>query len=212
VFFLPLPTARTTLQFGGDVDLRGCTYDRIRVDWKSLLQYPNGLSRVKPYDRQPYVQLESDFRKSGLEFRANEVYLERRTVEDSLLRGTAKFWDNIYWYLGDWGNDLWHEFWIALVFIFLGSLVFLSPEAVQKRENESPGKKISVGEAISLSIQLFLPIKLPAEPDWSPSRHRIPFLLYLKSSSFGNFLSILGWVLIPLGVAFLAGVLRRPTP
>ncbi len=74
-------------QFGGYVDLLGCTYDRIQVNWHMLLRYPDGKSRVDPYDRQPYVELEEVFRKSGSVEDADAVYAERRRVENMRLRG-----------------------------------------------------------------------------------------------------------------------------
>jgi len=69
-------------QFGDDVDLLGCTYDRIEINWPSLLRYPNGQSRIHPYNRQPYVELEEVLRKAGFEEGADEVYAERRRVEN----------------------------------------------------------------------------------------------------------------------------------
>ncbi len=68
-------------QFQKAVDLRGCTYDRIQVDWRSLLRRRDGNERINPYDRQPYARLEKIFRAVGQDRAADKVYLERRRVE-----------------------------------------------------------------------------------------------------------------------------------
>ncbi len=67
-------------QFQGSVNLLGCTYERIQTHWRSLLTRSDGSSRIDPYDRQPYTQLENVFRAVGQDHDADDVYLERRRV------------------------------------------------------------------------------------------------------------------------------------
>jgi uncharacterized protein YjbI with pentapeptide repeats len=62
-------------QFEAKVDLRGCTYDRIEAEWRSLLEH------LDPYGRQPYAQLEKSLRSVGEDAEANAVYLRRRKAE-----------------------------------------------------------------------------------------------------------------------------------
>src|SRR5277367_4476788 len=113
-----------------DVDLLGCTYERIQVDWRSLLRYPNGQSRIRPYDRQPYIELEAALRRAGSADDADAVYAERRRVENQNLTGSRKALDRIYFLLANYGIDGWHEFFIALFFLGLGMWVFSRPGAV----------------------------------------------------------------------------------
>src|SRR5258708_15772088 len=70
-------------QFGGRIDLRGCTYDRIQVEWKSLLRMKNGQSRVE-YDRQPFAKFEKKIRNMCTDYQAKKISLERIRVKPIL--------------------------------------------------------------------------------------------------------------------------------
>jgi len=197
------------LQFRNDIDLLGCTYDRIQINWRSLLQYPNGQSRIHPYDRQPYIELEEVLRKAGFEADADEVYAERRRVENG--KGRRKLGDRLYWLIANYGIDLWHEIIVSLGFLLIGMWVFSRPRAVVTGESESE-TTISWRHALFLAVRQFLPFSLPVRPRWNPSRHvlcrwqRCPLL---TAATYANLLQIVGWVLIPLAAAWLAGVLRH---
>jgi hypothetical protein len=58
------------VQFIKNIDLRGCTYDRIQpiTFWKQLMEH------LGPYDQQPFTQLEETFRRAGKVRLANDVY------------------------------------------------------------------------------------------------------------------------------------------
>ncbi|MGB2628750.1 MAG: pentapeptide repeat-containing protein, partial [Candidatus Acidiferrum sp.] len=114
--------------FQNDLDLLGCTYERIQVDWRGLFRYPNGNSRINPYDRQPYVELEEALRKSGSQDEANEVYLERRRVEHLKLTGMARVQDWAYRLLANYGINLWNEFWICSRALGLGCFCLYKAE------------------------------------------------------------------------------------
>lgn len=77
-------------QFRDRVELGGCTYDRIEVDWRALLKRLPSASHPDRYDRQPYVQLENVLRASGSDEEADAVYLERRRVERRRKKGSPK--------------------------------------------------------------------------------------------------------------------------
>jgi uncharacterized protein YjbI with pentapeptide repeats len=196
-------------QFGDDVDLLGCTYDRIEINWPSLLRYPNGQSRIHPYNRQPYVELEEVLRKAGFEEGADEVYAERRRVENG--KGFRKLWDRLYWLTANYGIDLWHEFIGSLGFLLMGMWVLSRPSAVVNGESGSE-TTISWWSALCLAVRQFLPFSLPVKPRWTPSRHvlcrwqRWPLL---TAATYANLLQIVGWILIPLAAAWFAGVLRH---
>jgi hypothetical protein len=103
---------RRRMQFERGVDLRGCQYDRVQVDWKALLQlgeHSQASSRIlkqarrvaprqQPYDRQPYIQLERALRISGKTEDADHVYLERRRVERYLRWTRGQY--------GRWATDV----------------------------------------------------------------------------------------------------------
>jgi len=205
VYLSPADTGGTQ-QFESDVDLLGCTYERIQVDWRSLLRYPNGRSRVHPYDRQPYIELEAALRRAGSAEDADEVYSERRRVENRNLTGSRKVLDRIYFLLANYGIDGWHEFFITLLFLGLGTWVFSRPSAVV--QNWDLGEaQISPSQALRLAFHQFLPFGLPVKPSWTPSRHIV--FRFLRASTYANFLQVLGWILIPLAAAWIAGFLRH---
>jgi uncharacterized protein YjbI with pentapeptide repeats len=197
-------------QFKNDIDLFGCTYDRIQIDWRSLLQYPNGRSRIRPYDRQPYIELEEELRKTGSEQDADKVYAERRRVENG--RGWRRFWDRVYWLLANYGIDWWHEFYGSLGVLLVGMLVFSRPGGVVSAAGEPlSGTIISWPTAFFLAVHQFLPFPLPVEPRWKPSRQVLRWRRWplLTAATYANFLRIVGWILIPLAAAAMTGVLRH---
>jgi uncharacterized protein YjbI with pentapeptide repeats len=195
-------------QFRNDIDLFGCTYEQIQINWRSLLRYPDGRSRIHPYNRQPYIQLEEVLRKRGSEEDADGVYAERRRVENG--KGWRRCGDRLYWFIANYGIDLWHEVYGSLACLLIGTWVFLLPRAVEG-ESQS-GTKIPWWSALSLAVHQFLPFSLPVKPRWSPSRHvlckwrRCPLL---TAATYANFLRIVGWTLIPLAAAAMTGVLRH---
>lgn len=200
-------------QFAKDVDLLGCTYDWIQVYWPSLLRYPNGRSRIQPFDRQPYIELADFLRRSGSESDADAVYLERQRVESRNLKGWRKLEDILYSWVANYGIDLWNEAVIALIFVVIGMLVFSRRGAVVKTDGTShPATAISLRSAFFFAVHQFLPLSLPAKPPWSPSRTALKFgrvRIPTTAATYANFLQIIGWILIPLAAAALAGVLRR---
>jgi hypothetical protein len=196
-------------QFGKDVDLLGCTYDRIKVDWHSLLQYPNGRSRVSPYNRQPYIELEDVLRKAGFEEDADQVYAERRLVENG--KGLRKVWDRLYWLTANYGIDLSHELMGSLAFLLFGMWFFSRTGAVTNGEAEAE-ITISWLSALLLSFRQFLPFSLPVKPRWNPSRQvlfRLKSWPLLTAAFYANLLQVVGWIFIPLATASLAGVLHH---
>jgi uncharacterized protein YjbI with pentapeptide repeats len=216
VYFSPTGVVAGSQQFLGDIDLRGCTYDRIQTEWQSLLRYPDSeSSRVKPFDRQPYVELEEVLRKAGSDEQAKAVYLERRRVERASMNRRARIWDYIYWLGANYGMDLWRECALAAALIMFGSFVYLRSGALVLAPDETATElKITWWDAIALATHHFLPFGLPVQPRWMPStlnlwRFPVPFR---KASTYANILQISGWILVPLGAATLAGILRRGAP
>ncbi len=210
VYFSPSGKVRGVEQFSADVDLRGCTYERIQAKWDSLLSDTDKGSRIQPYDRQPFVVLESFLRKVGDDEQANSVYLRRRAIEHSQLHGALRFWDTLYRWIANYGNDLRQEVFIAFILLFTGVFVFSRLGAVEPTDRTSflPAR-ISLWTAFWLSAHQFLPLGLPVKPPWSPTRQRV---LLISAASYANFLQLLGWILVPLGIAALSGVLRHAAP
>lgn len=203
-------------QFQDRVDLRGCTYDRIEVGCRSLLDHLPGASDSRDYDRQPYIQLERVLRSVGRDEEANGVYLERRRVERQRKKGFPKVWDVFWWGLANYGVRPYRLLVFAALLLIAGTLVFHRPGAVEPKApaqagvgvqhsaNEEAPKcpaVLSLGESSRFSLRWFLPVELPLLEDCEVAPGRF--------SDFAALLKVLGWIIVPVGLASLAGLLRR---
>ena len=154
------PTPQSVDQFKGSVDLRGCTYDRIKVDLHSLMQH------TAPYDRESFSHLEGALRRAGDDRAADHVYLTRQKLERKQHRQKR-----------DWGP------WLA---------------------NWSYGTILNYGVRpfqllyVSLFL-LFFSIKY---------KNRTRRIRLVPSHYAAFWLRIPGWILVPLGVAAVAGLIR----
>jgi hypothetical protein len=77
--------------------------------------------------------------------------------------------------------------------------------ALNSPEEESNG--LSQADGLRVSIRLFLPVEIPLANRWEPSEKVL--LLGFRYSDYATILRILGWILVPLGIAALTGLLRR---
>jgi hypothetical protein len=125
--------------FEGPVDFRGLSYEHIYVE--TLLLFP----WLRPFDRQPYSQMENCFRKGGDDQRANQVYLERRRVEreNKLQPSTILMWllDWVYKLVANYGIRPLRLIALSLVLIVFGGGFFAQPgalEAAHKKPGDDP--------------------------------------------------------------------------
>jgi len=215
-------------QFHGPIDLRGLTYDRIKVAWPELL------SQQSPYDRQPYAQLEESLRRIGEDSRADDVYLARRRAERQRMFGNGEifhwFMDWLYKIVGNYGVFPWPLALWAAVLVGIGALIFALPNALErseKKELENPvvrmeGALQGFGLALAVSLHQFLPIEVPLGGDWVPSSCVVPvtlplqgrcLVLRIRPSIYSTFfLRIAGAILTGVGIAAVTGLLRRAAP
>lgn len=205
-------------QFQGTLDLRGCKYDRIRVSW------PSFLSHLEPYDRQPYVQLEKAHRQAGQDEQADQVYLERRRVERAMKKRLAWFLDWIYWRGANYGVRPLRLLLFAVLLVGWGVFIFRFPGAVRDKTpaasnaaGSTPAAQRAAGcpkqlrfwEATRLSAREFMPVDLPLLKDCEASDER---RFRLRFSDWAALLKITGWIIVPVGIAALTGLLRRVAP
>lgn len=204
-----------------EIDLRGCTYERIVVaSWQELV------NRVKPFEPEPFVQLEKALRLSGKDEDANGVYFERRSREGRLKEGLRRVGDGILWALVGYGvRPIRLMSWIVVALV-LGTYVFQLEGAVRPVE-EGQGRglasceqscQLTVSESFWESVDTFLPLPggLPAGRTWEPTANSVPIVsrktkynFPVSYTSFASALRLAGWIIVPVGVASLAGVLSR---
>jgi hypothetical protein len=213
---------RDSATFESTVDLRGFTYERIYVDLPGL--FP----KIYPFDRQPYNALEKAMREAGADTLANEVYLERRTVERKRKwrRGLYLLWigDWLYRGVANYGVRPWRIlFWAAAV-LLTGAFLFTAPNALDSKDvkRNSPPYTADFLPALGVSFHQFLPVDVPVGDYWVPASRRVPVevrfgkykkVLWIFPSVYATLcLRIFGTLLQALFIGQVTGFLRRTAP
>ena len=186
------------------VRLEGMTYEHISAgegkdSWKKLLDWIDHSA----YSTQPYSQLEASFRADGYPERADAVYvaLKQRERRDVLAFSSLGWWKNVLLEkLVRYGRSAhWALYWSALV-VFIGVLVFARRKDVEPRKAEDTSRPYN---PLWYSLDLFLPfVPLQAAEVWMPrqdSRFR---------RHYARLHTILGWLLIPIGLAAITGIIK----
>lgn len=212
-------------QFASTVNLSGCKYDRIVTNWERLL-FIGSESRLAPYDREAGIQLESTLRKIGEDEKATDLYLRRKSVERRQKWKKKEYlpWfaDAMYRAVANYGVRPRALFLSAALLVAAGTFIFSFPSTVtvaQPKQGEASSPvDWSRWKALGVSIHQFLPIDVPVGSEWKPSPallditvadHRIASDCIRPTFLATLLLRIPGWILVPLAVASLAGVLRR---
>jgi uncharacterized protein YjbI with pentapeptide repeats len=213
-------------RFRGGIDLRACTYSSIKISsWKSLME------RLEPFDRGSYFQLEKTFRSAGDDSLANAVYYKRRCEEGKRKKGLLRAGDGILKAVVGYGVKPLRLFIWIFVLLLIGTTVFGLEGAVQPKDKEKFQELISnrciqseqklicrlnLSEAIWLSLNTLLPVELPTGKVWEPSPSQSIMVTYknikfslMSYASFASILKLVGWIIVPVGVAGLSGLLQR---
>ena len=220
-------------RFDAGADLNGMSYSRINFNWALILE------NSRPYDRQVYRRLEEYFRSSGDETEAGLVYIAGRRRELRELRWERKkikeFWprqkrmlrdtpriafDLVQRWLFRYGVRPIRLLVFSLVLLLLGTYVFSKPGAVTPKkaqtntvERDYDKYPLSTPEALEYSLRLFIPaLEIPSSKEILPSGARIKTAgkeLPVTYETYAIFHRVAGAVLVPLGLAALAGLLIR---
>jgi len=186
-------------QFSSTIDLRGAVYDRIETDWKALLINSNGGRRQEPYDRQPYVQLQQALKSAGLEGPADDVYLEQMKNETHARRWNSRWYYLIYGKVFNYGVGA--RPWLAVALIFaLGAILFSLPGATTSERYTGATLLPRIWAGMGLSFRYLLPFNLPFESAWKPRGWAV---------HVANSIRLIGWILIPILVLIVTGVIHR---
>jgi|SRR5215471_9570260 len=218
-------------QFGGTVDLRGCTYDRVQVRWQSLFRMYDGSPRLTTLDQQPYSQLLKSYQAAGDNDTANEVLLEWHRLKRQEIFRSSKFrWlaDCLSWLTSNYGVAPGRLLEISALLLLLGMLIFSRPGAVlrsatngqpnvERTDNAMP-IRLPHWEAVAVSLHQFLPIEVPFGSEWIPTsdlvtlrlthRYRGVIILRMRPSTYATVLKISGYILVPLEIVVLNGLLN----
>jgi uncharacterized protein YjbI with pentapeptide repeats len=224
-------------KFHKTADFSGCTYERLVANWRDVLVRPGRMigfsrnSRQHPYNRQPFIQLETYLRRCGEDRAADDVYLAMRSIEvgenfrrNQYVRGC---WDVIESFVANYGIRPYRLIVFAALLLLFGTIIFSRPGMVVPSEKEQTAVSSSptvlpLWEAFGVSVRQFLPIEVPIQQQWKPAPVPIQTEvmvgrkwreIWVRPAYISTFmLRIPGWVLVTLGVASLTGFLRRLGP
>ena len=201
--FAPDGQVTRSPQFSDSIDFRGCVYDRIQGNWKSLLQFPDGRARQDPYDRQPYLQMEQNLRATGSQEDADAVYVERMNREMDTFPWSTVWYYELFKHFLNFGVGP-RPWVIAIFLILIGAILFrFLPKSLARTEPEADqvASTASLGQGIWLSLQSFLPLELPVKCPWKPQARSAIWV--------GNLLRVFGWILIPILILVVTGLIHR---
>ena len=176
------------------------------------------------FTRDPYLQLEVYYKDIGNEYAARKVYLAGRNA----LRERAKAkGNNVNWSAGNWVNDsilkwltgygvqTWRLMIVVGLLLASSIPIFWSADSLKAKPQptkaasannpqpspEQPAKPTRL-ERLVYPLEIFVPVvKLDVADNWQPipDWRRVYSIVY----------RICGWLLIPLLVASIAGIIKR---
>ena len=144
---------------------------------------------------------------------ADDVYYERRLRESSTIPLNSWAWplDRFLKNFTGYGVRLHLLLWLIVPILLIGGFIFhLEGAVVLGCDGCSPlglEPHESYLEPLWVSLNIFLPIDIPSGADWGPSSRIIP-LVGLKFTTIATILNLAGWILVPLGVAGISGLLK----
>ncbi|MCZ7391857.1 MAG: pentapeptide repeat-containing protein [Candidatus Methanoperedens sp.] len=196
------------------IDLRGCEYNSIQPTsiWKPLMDH------LRPYDRQPFTQLEQTFRRAGKDDLADDVYYEgRRRERKELEKINGWGWwlkDTILFCLTGYGVKVKKLLYFIVPILIVGAIIYHQPGAVVLKPDIKTPPMIqpqdSYFEAFWFCFNLFLPVEIPSGADWNPSSEYMQLgMVSINFTTIGTLLKIAGWILVPIGIAGISGILKR---
>lgn len=181
------------------IQLDGLKYDSIEFpdsktnppekDWLALI---NG----GPFSPQPYEELEQFLRnRRGTDY-ADQVYFSMRRKERKGLSALRKSVDWIEEFLVGYGRQLWMAALIALGLVIVGALIF------QRHRMEQDDDKCTDNwyNPFWFSLDLLSPIDLGVSKKWRAKHNLL--------RNYAQLHRVAGWILIPLIVAAVTGVIK----
>jgi hypothetical protein len=160
---------------------------------------PIDLLNHAQFSQDAYGKLESMFVRQGHEGAANQVYIAQKWREREYLSPPAKIGNVLLYVLVGYGRRPWLAFVWGAVFVTIGCFVFRRREM----EPQKPEYATRQYSAFWYSLDQFLPfVDLQSAGVWQPrqnsrwARHYVPVH------------TLLGWILIPIGLAAVSGLIK----
>jgi len=198
----------------GSLDLRGFTFNRFKGPAANSEERAIAFATAQDptiFSRDPYLQLEKYYENIGDDSRGRRVYYQGRSEFREKAR-TQNKWSLMrsildwFWkVLTGYGIKIWPLLAISSVFLVIGTLVFYVPQDTLTKAN-GPASIIPWEEGLLYrflySLDLFLPIvNLRVDEQWVPNG--------LLLQEYATIHTLVGWLIVPLLLAALAGIMRR---
>lgn len=214
----------------GNLRMRGCTFASFIGDESVATQVVEAQD-IAAFSRDPYLQLERYYSNIGDDIQATQIYRKGRLahLKNAWVANTSTHWSKKTivkdWFLKVstyYGTQTWRLL-VPLVLLFvLGTWLFWPDDSLRpipSASAEPPAKIVTSSTSADknenadnlepkavyrpgYSLDLLLPVvNLHFENQWEP---RNPWL-----RAYAAFQIVMGWILIPLLLASLAGFIRR---
>lgn len=201
-------------------NLTGTTFERFhggrdeRLERELALRLVNKQEPAK-FSRDPYMQLERFYRSTGNETKARNIYRCGRRDYSRIARkpDSSITWslprnvtDLLWWIMTGYGVVVWRLLGFAVLMVLVGMLLFyfwpneaLDPASSSAKDNSGEEK---MSYLTLYSLDLFLPlVNLHVDEKWTPAA--LGLQIYAVAHA------MIGWLVVPLLVAALAGIMRR---
>ena len=153
----------------------------------------------------------SQGRRAGKDKLADDVYYEqkcRESAQKTLRTPGAWLLDRFLWLFTGYGVRLYRLIVFIALILLVGTIIFQFEGAVEPRLDMQPPPHLPYWEAFWVSLNTFLPVEIPSGANWIPSSKIIGFL-GIKFTTFATLLKLAGWILVPVGIAGISGILKR---
>jgi hypothetical protein len=120
------------------------------------------------------------------------------------------------WLLFNYGIRPYRLLVAGIAIIALGMIMFSRPNAVKiKTTTPTPANNqpitLNMTQALGFSVRLISPVEIASGGEWVPTQELAPVIGRFRVSyaGYASFHRLAGFVLVPLGVLVLSGLLRR---
>jgi hypothetical protein len=187
--------------FAGQPEISGMTYQAFNIDGQSSPQKLLALCRKAKFSPSAYTQAEAFVRASAPANAADQFFIERRKRERNEGAGWLSWlWNLILEKVVGYGRNPERAWYIGLAVIAVGYFVFRRRQGMTPRKPEDESRPYS---PFWYSVDLFAPvINLKVADTWEPARGRWFARNYMYVQR------ILGWILVPIGIAVWTGILK----
>ena len=191
----------------GCVNLRGCSFDTFHGETSRAYQLVDAQCPGW-FSRDPYLQLEKYYRSVGDEDVARNVY--RKGHEDYRKYNKCRWslptniTDWLWKALTGYGVEIWRLLAIAGLSLIIGTVLFHLQGALSPASDTSGLITWHKGwlYPFAFSLDLFLPlVNLHIDENWVPEG--------ILLQSYAILHAMVGWLVIPLLLAALAGIMKR---